>query len=59
MLKALETRDVAGLMADIGRKGRAASRRLATAAPETKTEALRAMAKAIRQAAPALALRHP
>ena len=43
--------DVAGLMAELGRRGRAAARRLSLAGAEEKNAALRAMAAAIRAAA--------
>jgi glutamate-5-semialdehyde dehydrogenase len=44
--------DVAGLMAELGRKARVAARRLALAHAEEKNTALRAMAAAIRSAGP-------
>ncbi|NBN79421.1 glutamate-5-semialdehyde dehydrogenase [Microvirga tunisiensis] len=44
--------DVPALMADIGRRARAAARRLALATTETKNAALRQMATAIRAATP-------
>src|SRR4051794_37366854 len=44
--------DVAGLLAELGRKARVASRRLSLASAEEKNAALRAMAAAIRSAGP-------
>src|SRR3954470_19401978 len=46
--------DVAGLTAELGRRGRAAARRLSLAGAEEKNAALRAMAAAIRAAAGAI-----
>ncbi|MFL5221924.1 MAG: glutamate-5-semialdehyde dehydrogenase [Microvirga sp.] len=46
--------DVAGLTAELGRRGRAAARRLSLAGAEEKNAALRAMAAAIRAAAAAI-----
>ncbi|WP_069305337.1 glutamate-5-semialdehyde dehydrogenase [Methylobrevis pamukkalensis] len=46
--------DVAAVMAEIGRRARAAARRLALASANDKTAALRAMAEAVRRAAPAI-----
>ncbi|MFL5077027.1 MAG: hypothetical protein ACJ8DS_17485, partial [Microvirga sp.] len=46
--------DVAGLTAELGRRGRAAARRLSLAGAEEKNAALRAMAAAIRDAAAAI-----
>jgi glutamate-5-semialdehyde dehydrogenase len=46
--------DVAAVMADLGRRARAASRRLALATAEEKNAALTAMAAAIRAAAPTI-----
>ncbi len=46
--------DIAGLTAELGRRGRAAARRLSLAGAEEKNAALRAMAAAIRAAAPAI-----
>ncbi len=46
--------DVADLTAELGRKARAAARRLSLAGAEEKNAALRAMAAAIRAAAPAI-----
>ncbi len=47
-----ETTDMTALMADLGSRARAASRRMAAASTEEKRAALRAMADAIRAAAP-------
>ena len=46
--------DVAGVMAELGRRARAAARRLSLAGAEEKNAALRAMAAAIRAAAAAI-----
>jgi glutamate-5-semialdehyde dehydrogenase len=56
-LKAVDTGSNASLdalMADLGRRARAAARIMALASAQQKTAALDAMAKALRQAAPAL-----
>ena len=55
MPTALETKDIATLMAEMGRRARAATKPLALAAPEAKRAALLAMAKAIRQTASVIA----
>ena len=54
MLKVLERSDVTEVMAEIGRKARAATKPLALTTPEVKVAALRAMAAAIRVGAPAI-----
>ncbi|HSI39340.1 MAG TPA: glutamate-5-semialdehyde dehydrogenase [Xanthobacteraceae bacterium] len=51
---ATSSEDVATLMADIGRRGRAAARAVALASPQTKRTALLAAAEAIRAAGPAI-----
>ncbi len=54
-LKTVETGgDLVGVMADIGRRARAAGRRLALASTRDKDAALEAMAQAIRAATPAI-----
>ncbi|WP_417675111.1 glutamate-5-semialdehyde dehydrogenase [Roseibium sp.] len=52
MLDKVEMSDVQALMADIGRRARAAGRVLATAPTEAKNRALAEMAKAVRAATP-------
>lgn len=52
MLDKVEMSDVQALMADIGRRARAAGRVLATAPTEAKNQALAEMAKAVRAATP-------
>ncbi|WP_289035474.1 glutamate-5-semialdehyde dehydrogenase [uncultured Roseibium sp.] len=52
MLEKVESVDVQALMAEIGRRARAASRILAVAPTETKDSALKDMAKAVRAAMP-------
>ncbi|MBN9668707.1 glutamate-5-semialdehyde dehydrogenase [Roseibium aggregatum] len=52
MLDMVETGTTADLMAEIGRRARAAARILATAPAEVKNSALTAMAKAVREAMP-------
>ncbi|MBS9721540.1 glutamate-5-semialdehyde dehydrogenase [Tianweitania sp. BSSL-BM11] len=54
MLKVLEQSDITEMMAEIGRKARAATKPLAMAEPQVKANALRAMATAIRAGAPAI-----
>ncbi|MBX3566628.1 MAG: glutamate-5-semialdehyde dehydrogenase [Rhizobiaceae bacterium] len=56
MLKAREDRgsETASIMAEIGRKARAAARPLSVAAPQAKTDALAAMADALLRAEPAI-----
>ena len=54
-LKTVETRgDLVGVMADIGRRARAAARKLALASTRDKDAALEAMGQAIRAATPAI-----
>ncbi len=54
-LKTVETRgDLVGVMADIGRRARAAARKLALASTREKDAALEAMGQAIRAAMPAI-----
>src|SRR5687768_6730403 len=53
-LNAPEAESVPGLMAELGRRGRAAMRRLSFATTGEKNAALQAMAAAIRAAAPAI-----
>ena len=52
MLDKVEATDIAELMADIGRRARAAGRALSTAPAGVKDKALREMAKAVRAAMP-------
>ena len=52
MLDKVEMSDVQALMADIGRRARAAGRVLATAPTEAKNQALTEMARAVRAATP-------
>ncbi|ADZ72567.1 glutamate-5-semialdehyde dehydrogenase [Polymorphum gilvum] len=52
MLDTAQTTDIETLMADIGRRARAAARILSTASTEAKNRALTAMAGAVRTAAP-------
>jgi glutamate-5-semialdehyde dehydrogenase len=54
MLKVLEAPDVTSLMAEIGRKARAAAKALALATPEMKATALQAMAARLRASALAI-----
>ncbi len=54
MLDKVEASDVQSLMADIGRRARAAGRILATAPTDAKNRALSAMAGAVRKATPAI-----
>ena len=52
MLDKVETSDIKTVMAEIGRRARAAGRQLAIAPTEAKNKALAEMAKAVRAAAP-------